>query len=377
MRAYTLAHVSDTELRRITPIVVAQERGVTVIVLLHIAEMDARKLYREEGFSSMHAYCVGKLHFSDDAAFTRILVARAARQFPILFLELESGRLHLTAVRLLAPHLTFENLGELIGAAVHRNKVDIERFLAQRFLETRAPAPRAVIRAIPSPPVELVLGQVESGMPLLEPLPETPEVPTPFPDPQVPSVPLAAAAPRPERFLIRVEVDKEIHNDLRAIQDLLGHAVASRDVAEVLRRALKHYRAHLQKKRFGAGRKQSRPTRSKRHIPAHVRNAVAERDGHQCTFVGTGDRRCQSRDRLEFDHLKPVSRGGDSTVENLRLRCRAHNQLEAERVFGAEFMQQKRTSRRASPSPFRSPHPPGPPPPACSSRGAGTPARAP
>jgi len=28
-------------------------------------------------------------------------------------------------------------------------------------------------------------------------------------------------------------------------------------------------------------------------------------------------------------------------VENLRLRCRAHNQFEAERAFGAEFMERK------------------------------------
>jgi hypothetical protein len=50
---------------------------------------------------------------------------------------------------------------------------------------------------------------------------------------------------------------------------------------------------------------------------------------------------------LEFDHILPVARGGESTADNLRLRCRAHNQYEAERTFGAEFMRQKREARQA------------------------------
>ncbi|HWV88895.1 MAG TPA: HNH endonuclease signature motif containing protein, partial [Burkholderiales bacterium] len=55
--------------------------------------------------------------------------------------------------------------------------------------------------------------------------------------------------------------------------------------------------------------------------------------------------RCASRDYLEYDHVVPVARGGTATVENLRLRCRAHNQLEAERVYGREFMKHKRKGR--------------------------------
>jgi hypothetical protein len=49
---------------------------------------------------------------------------------------------------------------------------------------------------------------------------------------------------------------------------------------------------------------------------------------------------------LEFDHVVPVARGGTATVEGLRLRCRTHNQYEADRVFGAEFMSRKRLGAR-------------------------------
>jgi len=52
--------------------------------------------------------------------------------------------------------------------------------------------------------------------------------------------------------------------------------------------------------------------------------------------------RCGSRKLLEFDHVDPVARGGEATVDGIRLRCRAHNQYEAERVFGTGFMAIKR-----------------------------------
>jgi 5-methylcytosine-specific restriction endonuclease McrA len=43
---------------------------------------------------------------------------------------------------------------------------------------------------------------------------------------------------------------------------------------------------------------------------------------------------CGSTHRLQFDHVRPVALGGESTVTNLRLACAAHNLLAARRVFG-------------------------------------------
>jgi hypothetical protein len=51
---------------------------------------------------------------------------------------------------------------------------------------------------------------------------------------------------------------------------------------------------------------------------------------------------------LEFDHVQEVARGGQATVDGLRLRCRTHNQFTAERTFGAEFMARKRAEARES-----------------------------
>jgi len=85
-----------------------------------------------------------------------------------------------------------------------------------------------------------------------------------------------------------------------------------------------------------------RKATAKRTIPARVKRAVWERDHGQCTFVGAGGHRCSARELVEYDHVDPVARGGRATVAGIRLHCRAHNQHEAERVFGAGFVDDKR-----------------------------------
>ena len=49
---------------------------------------------------------------------------------------------------------------------------------------------------------------------------------------------------------------------------------------------------------------------------------------------------------MEFDYIGEVARCGEATVENLRLRCRAHNQYTAECRFGAGLMEEKREKAR-------------------------------
>ena len=81
------------------------------------------------------------------------------------------------------------------------------------------------------------------------------------------------------------------------------------------------------------------------------------RDGGRCTWVAPSGQRCSERRFLEFDHVLPVARGGPSTVDNVRLCCRVHNQDAARRVLGARLVNEKRkraavttTIRHALPS---------------------------
>jgi 5-methylcytosine-specific restriction endonuclease McrA len=128
----------------------------------------------------------------------------------------------------------------------------------------------------------------------------------------------------------------------------MSHEIPTGEMALVYKAALKIGVEQMMKRKFAAtGRPgHSRSSADSRHIPAAVKRAVSDRDQGRCAFVSEAGKRCESRRHLEYDHVEPVARGGQSTVENVRLLCRAHNQHEAERWFGAEFMERKRSEAR-------------------------------
>ncbi|RZI54055.1 MAG: HNH endonuclease, partial [Pseudomonas sp.] len=83
-------------------------------------------------------------------------------------------------------------------------------------------------------------------------------------------------------------------------------------------------------------REDANPSKPSRYISSAVRMTVWMRDGGCCGFTDakTG-LRCGSRHQLELDHVKPFALGGDNSVENMRLRCRTHNQWTAAQTYGA------------------------------------------
>src|SRR5881628_1961953 len=116
---YARAHLTDPSLLCQAEQHPAQDRGATAELLADLAEIDHRKLYLQAAQPSMHAFCVQVWRLSEDAASKRIHAARAARRFPAIFAALAEGRLHLSAVVLLAPHLTEATVDDLLAAATH------------------------------------------------------------------------------------------------------------------------------------------------------------------------------------------------------------------------------------------------------------------
>ncbi len=334
MSTYRLTHLSNEQLLAGFAALRAQERCTMAALLAHIAEIDARHLYLRAGFESMRAYCVHELRLSEDAAAKRIQVARLAHGIPAIFPAIADGRLHLGAVRALASRLTPANVEQLIAAATHKTVEAIEVELARLF-----PQPE-VLRLDDGIAQQVVAPQQPNA---IERATWHVQVETVTPKVRTKIAPLS-----PERYTLQVTLPASTHDKLRRAQALLGHSVPSGDVAEVLDRAFDTLIAKLELRKFGSTKPQGQPraTVTGRSIRAHVRRAVYERDAGRCAYVFADGRRCAGQERLEFDHVNPVARGGLSTVDNLRLVCRAHNQAAAEDVFGQEFMESRRTSRR-------------------------------
>jgi hypothetical protein len=125
--------VSDDDLLHRLSRLVGQSRRVEADLVAHIAEVDRRRLYAREASSSMFVYCTEVLHLSEPEAYLRIAVARASRRYPILLAMLRDGRLHLSAIVRLAPHLDgLDDAGrsQFLERATHRSKRQIQEVVA-------------------------------------------------------------------------------------------------------------------------------------------------------------------------------------------------------------------------------------------------------
>jgi 5-methylcytosine-specific restriction endonuclease McrA len=152
-------------------------------------------------------------------------------------------------------------------------------------------------------------------------------------------------------------VSKRFMEKLEAARDALSHSHPGADVETILEAGLDLLieRAAARKglvKRPRTPRKAPTPSlrpaevvepakgevQRSRYVLAAVRREVWIRDEGRCQFRLENGDICGSTHRLQFDHVRPVALGGESTADNLRLACSAHNLLAARRVFGDALM---------------------------------------
>ena len=88
-----------------------------------------------------------------------------------------------------------------------------------------------------------------------------------------------------------------------------------------------------------------------RYVPSEVRERVFERAGHQCQYTSADGTRCSARTRLEIEHERPFAIYRSHEERFLRILCRRHNRFQAERVYGAKFIQNKIDDKRRQRSP--------------------------
>ncbi len=352
---FSLRTLSDRALLAALRELAARDADLEADLLVHLGEMDARELYLAEGYPSLFAWCTEVLHFSEWAAYHRIAAARAARAFPLVLERVRAGEVHLSGVRLLAPHLTKENQVELLDRARHRSKRAIEEMLADRAPKPDVPAQ---VRKLPEPvpPSAPRLPVAQPPAPTPPPVPAQIERPAPHPEP------LGVG-----RYKLAFTASHETHAKLREAQALLRHQIPDGDLAKVFDRALDALIREARREKFAetSSPREARTSASpaSRHIPAAIKRAVVKRDEGRCTFVARDGKRCDSRVLLEFHHKEPFARSPNHREQGITLRCRAHNRHAAIEEFGAEYMARFRTSQlpcpRTSPGPSSNRDAPG------------------
>ena len=372
--AFVLKDRSDQELLAGVWAAVTRECEDVAIVIAHLAEMDTRRLFPEEACSSLKSYCMEVLHLSEDETYLRIHVARLARRFPVIFEMLADGLVHLTAVHRLGPSLTEDNHLSVLEEAWYKSMAEVEEIVARL-----RPKP-----AVPSR-IRKLSGEkarAEEGNGLFEDAAESAlcEV-------EADSAPSSLSRKwdvsplAPEMYEVRFTADQETVDALKLLQELLSHKIPNGDPAVIIKDSLLLRLEQVNRQKFGKGKakrksedeveaagegegmseregkreatdkenengndQRSLPTETavqssgkrppSRYIPIEVRKAVWERDQGRCAFMSERGRWCSARRFLEYHHIIPFAWGGETTIDNLELRCRTHNAYEGELLFG-------------------------------------------
>ena len=362
----SLRHLSDAALVAGLESSLTRERDETASIVAHLAELDTRDLHFREGYPSLFAYCRDALGMSEGEAYNRIEVARTARRFPVVLDMLAAGRVHLTAVRLLAPHLTADNHADVLAAAHGKTKLEIQEIVARVAPRPDAPtSARRVATSRPelSPPTAAVTGASLVSPPLVSPplvsppLISAPAISAPpaadartaaLPPTREPAlgatvapppVPRATVTPlSPERYKLQVTISGETLEKMRLAKDTLSHAIPTGDDAAILARAFDALLEKLAKQKFAATEKPCVSPGTKiagQDVTAAIKRSVWVRDLGHCRYIGPTGHRCDERRFVEFHHTDPRALGGEASVDLVELRCRRHNDYEGRLYFGS------------------------------------------
>ncbi len=384
----SLSKLTTHELVKRFDRLILQEREATSQVILHLAEIDRRKIYAIEGYSSLFNYCVEKYHYSESAAYRRIQVARLSSQFPDVIQYLKEGKIRLINLCLITPYLNHENKREILSHIVHKSSREVEGFISFHFGKPEAAKDK--IRVLPHRKFEIPathestetaqiftsgaggekigrndkrdsqdleqighseVSQKESQNPLTGSgfLSDTDRLTEePVRNNQVPK-----SVKR--RVKIEFQADEEVAELIQRAKEVLRHKYPQGKLEDLVREA---FELLLQKKdperkfkkdgdltendlvgnkttNHGEITNSSQTDQNNRYIPRNITQQIWERDRGRCCYKSPQGKQCSEKGGLELDHIEPWALGGKSNVDNLRLLCHTHNQLRAKQTFAS------------------------------------------
>jgi 5-methylcytosine-specific restriction endonuclease McrA len=294
---------------------VAAERQLLTKILHYLREVERRRAHCDVGCGTLFDFAVKDLKYSESQAARRIQAMRLIKELPEIERKIEEGALNLS------------NISQ-----------------AQAFFRSEANGTSQ------QPPKPASAQRKREVLQLLENKSSR--------DGQKALIEIGGAIAHPrerERVLsddkseVRFVLDQDLRQKFDDIRSYLGARAHGLSFADFLRAAADALLSLLSVKKFGrrgAARIASHVAMSSpsdhhknkvamvtatvastrkdvslnpRYIASEVREKVWLRDKGACTS-------CGQRSILNFDHIVPIARGGQSNVENLRLLCFACNQ---------------------------------------------------
>lgn len=274
-----LEHLSDQELLHATKDLVRKERSLKTSVLYHLREIESRRLFCEQGYSSLFAYAVNELKYSESSALRRIQASRLLFEVPDIGEKLDRGVLSLANISQ-ASRFFRENL--ISG------KKEKQEVLKKLENKSRSDGDKVLFKlsGVNEPPESETMRRNSSTS-----------------------------------HELRFSLNDNAFKKLDELRGLLAHK-GKRSLKDVFEYSIDLTIEQLKKNKFKLSPKKEKYSMEKsstRYIPAGVRRAVFEKSGGRCE-------NCGSNYKLEYDHIKPFSFGGETSEKNLRLLCFSCNQ---------------------------------------------------
>ncbi len=130
-----MKHLKNEELLSGIVVWVRREKESTSKVLEYLSEIDRRRLWQSEAYSSLYDFCVRYLNYSEGEANRRIQACRVSERVQELKPLLKNNELSLTALSTIAPHITKENAKEIIPRIINQPVREVEKVILEMFPE--------------------------------------------------------------------------------------------------------------------------------------------------------------------------------------------------------------------------------------------------
>jgi len=287
---------------------VKQERKITYEILALISQMERTRSYAELGFSSMFDYLIKGCGYSESSAYRRLNSSRLLRQAPQLAEKVQTGKSNLTQASLLQTAIRQEEKKSGNSLTMEK-KLDLASKVEER-------------------------STFETKSLLLQELPHY-EWKSSYLEPQ------RTAEGCEQKIKLVMEISQSELEQLCEVQDLLSQALPSRDLKDLLM----HLCAKALKQKSASKPKPESPQKTdmkqsatgaevmkRKAIPLSLRKRLLAQAHYRCQYRSKlTNKICGARNFLQIDHIRPVAMNGSNDISNLRVYCRTHNFLAAQK----------------------------------------------
>jgi hypothetical protein len=303
---------------------VRQERKLLHLILLHIREVDKRKLYLEKARASLFDYLVKDLGYSAAAAQRRVEASRLLKDIPVLAEKIQTGSVNLSQIgefqraikqkeQESAGSISTDIKTELLCKIENKTTFETQKILAQELDIQLRPLESKQVQKDESVHLQMTLSKEQYAM---------------FQECKN----LAAHILLQQKdtgmnavldVLMKSYLDE---HKSTSVQEPISEQASTQTTEQKPWRVPKPHAISA-----------SETVRINKTLTPKTRKIVLNK--HQCCQYKDPETQkiCGSRFALEVDHLQPRWAGGDHQPENLTVLCSSHNKYKYQKQARASF----------------------------------------